>query len=104
MRSPDELAEGTVLGGRYRVVRRIGGGGMGSVHEAVQLDLGRRVAIKTLNALLREDRPQLERFQREAIAAARLHHPNIVQITDFVDRPPEPAFLVMEHFDAPSLQ
>src|SRR5262249_38929878 len=66
--------------GEYRIVREIGHGGMGVVYEAVQESLGRHVALKVLpwHGLLNPT--QLERFRREARAAARLHHTNIVPV------------------------
>ncbi len=66
--------------GEYRIVREIGRGGMGVVYEAEQLSLGRRVALKILPPGAEEDFPQLQRFRREARAAARLHHTNIVPV------------------------
>jgi WD40 repeat protein/serine/threonine protein kinase len=66
--------------GDYQVLREIGRGGMGIVYEAQQLSLGRHVAIKVLPAHARLDPKQLARFQREARAAARLHHTNIVPV------------------------
>jgi serine/threonine protein kinase/Tfp pilus assembly protein PilF len=66
--------------GEYRIVREIGRGGMGVVYEAVQESLGRRVALKVLPAGALGDARHVERFQREARAAARLHHSNIVPV------------------------
>jgi len=66
--------------GDYRIVREIGRGGMGIVYEAVQESLGRRVALKILPADARADATKRERFLREAQAAARLHHTNIVPV------------------------
>jgi serine/threonine protein kinase/WD40 repeat protein len=66
--------------GGYRILREIGRGGMGVVFEAEQIALGRRVALKVLPLHLAQDSSGLERFRREAKAAARLHHTNIVPV------------------------
>jgi serine/threonine protein kinase/WD40 repeat protein len=66
--------------GDYRLLREIGRGGMGVVYEAEQVSLGRRVALKVLPRELAADERRLQRFQREARAAAQLHHTNIVPV------------------------
>jgi hypothetical protein len=66
--------------GDYRIVREVGRGGMGVVYETDQLSLGRRVALKVLPSHAVKDGRALDRFQREAKAAARLHHTNIVPV------------------------
>ena len=93
---------GQLLGGRYRVGKRIGAGGMGTVYEAVQEDLGRRVALKVLHPHLVQNADLVSRFKREAESAAALGHGNIVQVTDF-GHEGETAFLVMEYLAGSSL-
>ena len=66
--------------GEYRLVREIGRGGMGVVYEAEQESLGRRVALKVLSSGALLDPKQVRRFEREAKAAAKLHHTNIVPV------------------------
>src|SRR5487761_661960 len=66
--------------GDYRIVREIGRGGMGVVYEAVQISLGRQVALKVLPFASALDAKQLQRFKNEAQSAAQLHHQNIVPV------------------------
>lgn len=73
------LEPGTVLAGRYRIVRPIGSGGMGEVYEAEDLDLGERVALKTMRI---EDEAMLARFKREVQLARTVTHPNVCRIFD----------------------
>ncbi|NOK03326.1 MULTISPECIES: serine/threonine-protein kinase [Myxococcus] len=87
---------GTVLGQKYRLRQRIGVGGMGTVYEAEQLDIGRTVAVKVLRQHLLGEPAVHARFRREAQATAGVKHPNIVEVMDFHDAPDEPPFLVME--------
>jgi len=98
----DELREGALLGGRYRIVRALGKGGMGAVYEGVHEELQRRVAVKVLHGMLSGDQIQLERFRREAETAAALGHPNIVPVTDFGVEAGR-AFLVMELIEGRTL-
>jgi len=95
-------AEG-VLGGRYRLVRTIASGGMAEVWQAQDDILGRPVAVKVLHAHLAADNSFLVRFRREAIAAARLAHPNVVATYDTgVDD--GVAWIVMELVDGSTLR
>ena len=81
MSSPDTLIN-TLFDGRYRIVRKLGSGGMANVYLAEDEDLGRRVAIKILNERYANDDLFIERFRREAKSAAALSHPNIVSVYD----------------------
>jgi beta-lactam-binding protein with PASTA domain len=72
----------TLFDGRYRILRKLGSGGMANVYLAEDEDLGRRVAIKILNDRYASDESFIERFRREAKSAASLSHPNIVSIYD----------------------
>jgi serine/threonine-protein kinase len=76
------LEPDTVIDGRYRVVKRLGAGGMADVYCAEDSQLGRRVALKVLHKRFAEDHEFVERFRREASSAAGLQHPNIVAIFD----------------------
>ena len=76
------LEPDTVIDDRYRVVKRLGSGGMADVYCAEDSQLGRRVALKVLHKRFAEDREFVERFHREASSAAGLQHPNIVAIFD----------------------
>jgi hypothetical protein len=88
-------------GGRYRAVRRIDAGGMGEIWEADDTLLGRRVAIKVLAEELAGDPVALRRFRREARATAKLDHPNVIRVYDFVDG--EAPFLILELLEGQTL-
>jgi serine/threonine protein kinase/Flp pilus assembly protein TadD len=75
---PNDAAVGTL--GDFRLLREVGRGGMGVVYEAVQISLGRRVALKVLPFAAALDARQLQRFKNEAQAAANLHHTNVVPV------------------------
>jgi beta-lactam-binding protein with PASTA domain len=81
MTTQDTLS-GTLFAGRYRIARKLGGGGMADVYLAEDQELGRRVAIKMLHSRYANDEQFVERFRREATHAAGLSHPNIVSIFD----------------------
>jgi eukaryotic-like serine/threonine-protein kinase len=90
-----DTSEPTTLGGRYRLLRRIGVGGMGTVWEAEDRVLRRRVAVKILAPALCDNPAIAERFRREAQAAGRLTHPNIAQVFDYGEQDGCP-FIVLE--------
>ena len=93
-----------IIDGKYRLERLIAHGGMGSVYRAVHLQLERNVAIKILRAEFLADQVIAERFNREARAAAKLKHPNIVAIYDFGFMLNGGAYLVMELIEGRSLR
>jgi len=89
--------------GKYRVISRLGTGGMSEVYKAYQPGLDRYVAIKVLHTFLASEKDFLTRFQREAKVAAMLRHPNIVRVHDF-DVEAKAYYMVMEFIEGPSLK
>ena len=94
---------GTVIGGRFEIVRLLGQGGMGAVYEARHKTLPRRFAIKILRPELAASRDFVERFRREAVASARIEHPNVIYITDFGSMNDGSLYLVMEFLEGEGL-
>ena len=79
------LKEGTVVGQRYEIISRVGGGGMADVYKAKDHKLNRMVAVKVMKAEFKEDPTFITKFRKEAQAAAGLSHPNIVNVYDVGD-------------------
>ncbi len=93
---------GSVLGGRFRIIRRIGEGGMGVVLEAENTTTGKRVAIKWMHPQLAAQADAAHRMVREARASARVRHPNVVDVYDVIEETGA-IFLVMELLDGEPL-
>jgi serine/threonine-protein kinase len=95
---PDQM-----VGGRYRLIERIGSGGMADVWRAHDTELGRDIALKVLHENFARDREFVERFRREASAAAGLQHPNVVSVFDRGEYE-DTYFIAMELVDGSSLR
>ncbi len=98
-----EFVRGAVIAGKYEIVRRIGAGGMGEVYEARHIRMDKRLAIKALNRETAESPDAVARFLREAEAASRIRHPNVIEVFD-VDESFDPPYMVMEYLEGCSLQ
>jgi serine/threonine protein kinase len=94
---------GRTLGSQFRVIRKLGAGGMGAVYLCEQLDVERYAVVKLMHAELSANPLAVSRFKREARAVARLNHPNIVQIYIFGETDDHALYLAMEHVDGKSL-
>ncbi len=89
--------------GPYRVVRKLGEGGMGAVFQAVQAPIERAVAVKTLHSSHARNEPMVARFLNEAKALGKLQHPNVVQVIDYGTSSDGTPYLVMEFLRGESL-
>jgi serine/threonine protein kinase len=98
-----EIAPETMVDGRYRVLTRVGSGGMADVFVAEDQQLGRKVALKLLHRRFAEDSEFVERFRREASAAAGLQHQNVVSVYDR-GRWDDTYYIAMEYLPGRSLK
>ena len=97
-----ELAAGSVIAGRYRLIEKIGAGNFGDVYKARHLDLDLDMAVKVLSPRL-SDASSLRRFRQEGVAACRVRHPNAVNVSDFGVTDSRVAYLVMELLEGVTL-
>ena len=100
--TPSPLASGTLIANRYRIVRRLGGGGMGTVYQADDIKLGVSVALKFLNAAATGTQRRLDLFLNEIRIARQITHPNVCRIFDIGEIDGQ-HFLSMEHVDGEDL-
>jgi serine/threonine-protein kinase len=99
-----ELVPGHLVRGKYRILRTLGAGGMGTVYLAEHLMLGGQVALKFLATELSRNPSFIKRFRQEARAAYHLRHPNIVEVADLDQDESGSLFIAMEFVDGPSLR
>ena len=97
------IVKGQKINDRYQIIRSIGEGGMANVYLAYDTILDRNVAVKILRGDLADDEKFVRKFQREAISASSLSHPNIVEVYD-VGEDDGKYFIVMEYVDGRTLK
>jgi serine/threonine-protein kinase len=100
----DPIGAGTVIGGRYRVAAQIGEGAMGTVYRVEQLETREVLALKLLHSDLSRHPEIIARFEREAIAASRIEHPNVAHATDLGCTADGSFYLVLELVDGRDLR
>ncbi|MCA2977052.1 MAG: FHA domain-containing protein, partial [Myxococcaceae bacterium] len=93
------LPEGTVIAGRYRIIRKLAAGGMGEVYQAEHVELHKQFAVKVMLPALSSDLEFVARFKREAISASRIGQQNIIDISDFGQTDDGRFYFVMEFLD-----
>jgi len=103
-RPPAEGERAAAEIGPYRLLRRIGEGGMGEVWLATDVPLDRTVALKLLPAEVTQDPARVSRFEREARAASALNHPNVCTILGLGQTADERHYIAMEHVDGATLR
>jgi serine/threonine protein kinase len=100
--TPGDLA-GTVLGGKYRIGRKIGSGGIGVVYAAEHVTLGHEVAVKVLRGAAARDGGEIARLRREAYIQVHIEHPNVVRVLDLDQMPDGSIYVIMERLVGRSL-
>ena len=94
---------GQIIADRYRVTKKLGEGGMGTVYLAEHVKMGRKSAIKVMNPGMVSDADAISRFNREASNASRINHPNVAAVYDFGETKDGLIYLAMEFIEGPSL-
>lgn len=97
-------AEGMVIRGKYRIVEKVGQGGMGAVYKASHVMFGEMRALKVINPELLGDQLFVKRFMQEAVIARKLDHPNAVRVDDIDESEDGRPFMVMEYIEGESLK
>jgi serine/threonine protein kinase len=103
-RLTEELPIATMIADRYKILRFIGRGGMGSVYQVEQVFMKKKLALKTLNKVAGADKKTRQRFKLEALAASKLEHPNLVRALDYGWLETKQPFLVMDFIEGESLE
>ena len=94
---------GSIIADRYRVTKKLGEGGMGTVYLAEHVKMGRKSAVKVMNPGMVNDADAISRFNREAANASRINHPNVAAVYDFGETKDGLIYLAMEFVEGPSL-
>ena len=101
--SPFDVFVGKTLNGRYRVIEKLGEGGMGAVYRAEQVAIGKQIALKILRGEFARNEEFVRRFRQEARLAAATNHPNVIAVYDFDQTEDERLFIAMEYVDGTPL-
>ena len=104
VKQEDDFAPGAIVASRYRVVRKLGEGGMGAVHLVEHVHMRKPFALKVLHPEAMRSPELVARFEREAVASANIEHPNVAKATDFGKLPDGSYFLVLEYVEGQSLR
>ncbi len=100
----DAWSDGAVIRGKYRILSKIGQGGMGTVYKALHLRFQELRALKVMSPQLMNDQAFVKRFEHEALFARKLQHPNVVRVEDIDEAEDGQPFIVMEYIEGRSLK